>query len=81
MKKNEGIKAILSEGGKYLFDISKLIFGGVILAAIMRHDIDSSILFIAGSVAVIELIIFLGCVSAVALLIAVWGAIQLHKMD
>ena len=27
------------------------------------------------------LIIFLGCVSAVALLIAVWGAIQLHKMD
>ena len=28
-----------------------------------------------------ELIIFLGCVSAVALLITVWGAIQLHKMD
>ena len=28
-----------------------------------------------------ELIIFLGCVSAVALRIAVWGAIQLHKMD
>ena len=28
-----------------------------------------------------KLIIFLGCVSAVALLIAVWGAIQLHKMD
>ena len=28
-----------------------------------------------------ELIIFLGCVSAVVLLIAVWGAIQLHKMD
>lgn len=57
MKKNEGIKAILSEGGKYLFDISKLIFGGVILAAIMRHDIDSYILFIAGSVAVIACLI------------------------
>ena len=28
-----------------------------------------------------ELIIFLGCVSAVALLIAVWGVIQLHKTD
>ena len=28
-----------------------------------------------------ELIIFLGCVSDVALLIAVWGAIQLHKLD
>ena len=28
-----------------------------------------------------ELIVFLGCVSAVALLIAVWGAIQLHKTD
>ena len=28
-----------------------------------------------------ELIIFLSCVLAVALLIAVWGAIQLHKMD
>ena len=28
-----------------------------------------------------ELIIFLSCVLAVALLIAVWGAIQLHKTD
>ena len=28
-----------------------------------------------------ELIIFLGCVSVVALLIAVWGAIQLHQLD
>ena len=28
-----------------------------------------------------ELIIFLGCVSAVTLLIAVWVSLQLHKMD
>ena len=28
-----------------------------------------------------ELIIFLSCVLAVALLIDVWGAIQLHKTD
>ena len=42
------------ELGKFLVDISKLVFGGVILAGIMSQEIDRQLLFILGSCIVIS---------------------------
>ena len=42
------------ESGKFLVDIAKLVFGGVILAGIMDEDIDRKMLFILGSAIVIS---------------------------
>lgn len=36
---------LMQESGKYFLDISKLIFGGVILAGIMNLGVDSLYLF------------------------------------
>ena len=41
------------EMGKFLVDIAKLVFAGVILAGIMNEDIDHKVLFLTGSIAVI----------------------------
>ena len=35
--KKESKEAILSETGRFLIDIAKLVFGGVILAGIMKY--------------------------------------------
>lgn len=44
---------IFSETGKFLIDIAKLIFGGVILAGIMKYEnINQWLLFGTGSVIV-----------------------------
>ena len=45
---NEKQNEILSEMGKYFFDISKLIFGGIILAGIMTLNIEKFWLFFIG---------------------------------
>ena len=37
----------------YVFDLSKLVFAGVILAGIMGLEVDNSLLFLLGSVSVI----------------------------
>lgn len=42
---NERKESVLQEAGKYCLDISKLVFGGVILAGIMRLDVDKYVLF------------------------------------
>lgn len=39
MKKDERNNTILSETGKFFIDISKLVFGGVILASIMKYEV------------------------------------------
>ena len=42
MKLNIEQKTTLwSEGGKFCLDLAKLIFGGIILASIMKKDIDT----------------------------------------
>ena len=46
--------------GDYCLDLSKLIFGGVILAAIMQLDINTVWLFVVGTV-------------IVALVVIIWG--------
>ena len=51
--KSEKRNAIYSETGKFFIDIAKLIFGGIILASIMKLDIDKLPLFIVGSVFVV----------------------------
>lgn len=39
----------LSEGGKFCLDLAKLIFGGIILASIMKKDIDTGKLLVFGA--------------------------------
>ena len=43
---------MMQEYGKYCLDMSKLIFGGVILAGIMNLGVDSALLFGLGGVLV-----------------------------
>lgn len=52
--------------GDYCLDLSKLIFGGVILAAIMQLDINTVWLFVVGTV-------------IVALVVIIWGTRVLRK--
>lgn len=49
MKLNIEQKTTLwSEGGKFCLDLAKLIFGGIILASIMKKDIDTEKLLVFG---------------------------------
>ena len=46
------------ELGKYLLDISKLVFAGVILAGIMSSNINKWVLFLIGGVVCIITLLF-----------------------
>ena len=47
-------QTILSETGKFLIDIAKLVFGGIILAGIMKYEsINTAALYSIGGVAVL----------------------------
>lgn len=41
------------ELGKFMVDIAKLVFAGVVLAGIMDEDIDRKLLFFLGSIVVL----------------------------
>lgn len=50
MKLNiEQKQTLWAEGGKFCLDIAKLIFGGIILASIMKKDIDTATLLSVGA--------------------------------
>lgn len=51
-------KAFYLEISKYLSDISKLIFGGIILTNVLNFNISKTIIFIAGSITVLVLTVF-----------------------
>ena len=52
--RQERKETILSETGKFLVDIAKLVFGGIILAGIMKYEsINSVMLYSVGGIAVI----------------------------
>jgi len=52
--REERKKTILSETGKFLVDIAKLVFGGVILAGIMKYEsVNSTLLYGIGGMAVV----------------------------
>lgn len=52
--RKENVDVLLSEAGKFLIDIAKLIFGGVILASIIKFDgIDPLLLFSVGTIVII----------------------------
>ena len=52
------------ELGKILIDIAKLVIGGVILAGLMRQDIEPELLFsVGGIVAILMIIIGLNLIS------------------
>lgn len=55
MVKNEKTsqRALYEEAGKYLLDVSKLIFGGVILAGVVNLEVDKIVLFIVGGASVV----------------------------
>ena len=64
--KKESKEAILSETARFLIDIAKLVFGGVILAGIMKYDnINPWLLFSIGGIVV--LVCFLSGVILTAL--------------
>lgn len=48
---------MFGELGKYCIDISKLVFGGVILAGIMKLDINRILLFGLGTIIVLLTVI------------------------
>lgn len=50
--KKTGKELLLGELGKYCMDISKLVFGGIILAGVMELDVDKALLFGIGFAAV-----------------------------
>lgn len=56
---------ILSETGKFLIDISKLVFGGIILAGIMKFEIIR-----LNSLLVLGCLAFLGCFISGLILIS-----------
>ncbi len=63
MEKNRK-ETILTETGKFLIDIAKLVFGGVILAGIMKYEsVNPTLLFSVGGIAV-----FICFVSGIILL-------------
>ena len=49
---------LYQEAGKYFLDLSKLVFGGIILAEIMNLDIDGVAVFGVGGVAVVGFALF-----------------------
>ena len=51
------LKAIYIEAGQYTLDLSKLIFGGVILTMITNADINRIITFAIGCISIIVLTI------------------------
>ena len=51
-KKRKKLKVFMYEFGKFLVDLAKLVFGGVILAGIMDEDINRTLLFSTGTVIV-----------------------------
>ena len=55
-------QVMLGELGKYCIDISKLVFGGVVLAGIMKLDVNRALLFGLGTVVVLFLLFGLGTV-------------------
>lgn len=56
MEKNRK-EAVFAELGKYSIDISKLVFGGVILAGIMKLDVNKIALFGLGILVVIATLV------------------------
>ena len=55
LKKKE---LLYHEAGKYFLDLSKLVFGGIILAEIMNLAINQVAVFAIGGVAVVALALF-----------------------
>ena len=52
--RKERKETVLSETGKFLIDIAKLVFGGVILAGIMKYEnINTWLLFSIGGIVVL----------------------------
>ena len=47
------LRVFMYELGKFMVDIAKLVFAGVIIAGIMDEEIDRTLLFILGSVVVV----------------------------
>mgnify|MGYP006873035210 CR=1 FL=1 len=53
-KKRNSWKTFKYEFGKFLIDLAKLVFGGVILAGIMKKEINEQVLYSLGSCIVIS---------------------------
>ena len=47
-RQNEAHKAVLFEAGKFCLDIAKLVFAGVIIAELVKQELDFSLQFTLG---------------------------------
>jgi hypothetical protein len=52
--KNKTKELVLIKSGEYMLDMSKLVFGGIVLVVIMQiENLSNNLLLISGSVAVV----------------------------
>ena len=51
-------KAVFEEIGKYFLVVTKLVFGGVILAGVMNLELNKFVLFVAGGTSVLGSALF-----------------------
>ena len=61
---------MLGELGKYCIDISKLVFGGVVLAGIMKLDVNRALLFGLGTVVVLFVVLLTVSAGLICILLA-----------
>ena len=60
-KKEEPQHPVLKKLGDFFFDVAKLVFGGVILAGLMKQDVDYWILLVVGAMTIV-ITVFIGIV-------------------
>jgi hypothetical protein len=48
---------IYEKAGDLVIDLAKLIFGGVILASIISENVNTTVLYIVGSIAIVAFIV------------------------
>ena len=60
-KREELQHPVLKKLGDFFFDVAKLIFGGVILAGLMKQDVNYWILLVVGAMTIV-ITVFIGIV-------------------
>ena len=80
----DGKRTLFAEASKFCLDIAKLVIGGVLLASIMKEDIDKITLYMMGVLIVLfftflGVFLFLGVIALFMSLFALWGVYDLRK--
>ena len=65
IQQQEAENRLKFEAGKFCLDVAKLVFGGVIIAGLMKQELDYAYLFVAGIMAV-AILMFLGFILIIS---------------